>query len=443
MMAKKVRLLAIGHSYVLAGNRSLPRYLATLGGFEVTVAAPDFFQGDFRPIHLEPEPQGSPVRLVGLPASHTGWVHWFRYDGRALKHLVESADFDVVHAWEEPYVRSGAQLARALRHVPARYCFRTAQNQRKWYPPPFGTFERTCLARAQGWIAGGELVYRSRVAEGYPAATGRQLPLAVDTAVFRPAFEDESQTIQSELGLRPPVVGYVGRLVAAKGLDLLMRALQAVPPNRPWSLLVLGDGPYRGKILSWAESRGFADRVHVRLVDQQQVAYHLRAIDLLAVPSQTTWRWKEQFGRVLVEAFASGVPVLASDSGEIPYVGSGIARIVHERDTAGWAAALTELLIDSKERAVLAESGLRRANDFSVQTVSARYADFYSELAGLRAWPFCRPTHAFPHKGGADEAAGGCGLDTRERVERRTANPFAASGVLPRIDSIRPASETP
>src|SRR4051794_25854517 len=72
----KVRMLAIGHSYVLACNRALPRYLAEHYKFDVTVAAPDFFHGDLRPIDLEPEPPGSPLRLVGLPALCTAWVHW-------------------------------------------------------------------------------------------------------------------------------------------------------------------------------------------------------------------------------------------------------------------------------------------------------------------------------------------------------------------------------
>jgi glycosyltransferase involved in cell wall biosynthesis len=104
-------------------------------------------------------------------------------------------------------------------------------------------------------------------------------------------------------------------------------------------------------------------------------------MDLLAAPSQTTQRWKEQFGRMLIEAFACGVPVLASDSGEIPYTVGNAGVIVPEADAARWAVELAALLADPTRRMHLKERGRERASEFSAINLAKRYAAFYRSLA--------------------------------------------------------------
>ena len=83
-MSRPLRILTIGHSYCVALNRALVREVARDPDFEVTVAAPSFFHGDLRPIVLEPEPTGSPLRLVSLRTRLSRLIHVFRYDGSAL-----------------------------------------------------------------------------------------------------------------------------------------------------------------------------------------------------------------------------------------------------------------------------------------------------------------------------------------------------------------------
>src|SRR5579885_3602974 len=131
------RLLSIGHSYVGAGNRRPAHAVQRAAGrrWEVHVAAPDYFHGtrDLRPVALSaagPEP----CPLVALPARLTRVVHLFSY-GRGLRPLLR-AGWDVVHAWEEPYVLAGAQIAF---HTPAaaRFAFRSAQSPPQRDPPPF------------------------------------------------------------------------------------------------------------------------------------------------------------------------------------------------------------------------------------------------------------------------------------------------------------------
>ena len=136
--------------------------------------------------------------------------------------------------------------------MPIPFSFYTCQNLEKRLPPPFRSFERETLARAQGWIAAGGLVYDAMRTRGYPAERGRVLALAVDTAVFEPLDESRRASVQGKLGLRPPVIGYTGRLTQEKGLYVLMRAMEQVG-ERPWSLLLLGSGPEEEKVRDWAK----------------------------------------------------------------------------------------------------------------------------------------------------------------------------------------------
>jgi len=378
----RLRILTIGHSYCVAMNRALVREVARDPEFDITVAAPSYFHGDLRPIVLEPEPPGSPLRLVPLDTRLSRFIHVFRYDGAALKALVKNGDFDVVHAWEEPYVYAGYQIAKALKDSRARFCFRTAQSYVKRYPPPFNFFERAVLGRAQGWIAGASLVYEAMLKKGFRKGTGRILNLAVDVTEFQPLSPTIRARMREELGLESPMIGFVGRLTQAKGLDVLMQAMEQVGGERPWSLLLLGSGDYQEKVREWAARKGWSGRVKVLLVKHADVPRYLGTMDLLLAPSQSMPNWREQFGRMIIEAFACGVPVIGSDSGEIPFVIGDAGQVVGETDVAGWANAIGHLLDYPEKREELKARGLARASRYSVTTIARQYGEYYRWLAG-------------------------------------------------------------
>jgi glycosyltransferase involved in cell wall biosynthesis len=385
-MSGKIRILTIGHSYVVALNRAVAREVARDPDFEVTVAAPGFFHGDLRDLALEPEPAGSPLRLVELDVQWSRWTHVFRYNPGQLRHLIRDTHFDLVHAWEEPYIYAGYQIARCLGGTMTPLCFFTFQNLSKRLPQPFRHFERAALARSQGWIAGGRLVFEAMRSRGYPEESGRIVTPAVDTAAFAPLDEARRGSVRGRLGLCAPLIGFTGRLTSEKGISVLMKAMDRVGGVRPWSLLLLGSGPMRDEILRWAAARGWAERVRVLLARHDEVPDYLAAMDLLVAPSQTTGRWKEQFGRMLIEAFACGVPVIGSDSGEIPYVVGDAGRVIPERDVGAWADAIVELLERHELRADMAQLGLRRCQDYAVGKIAEQYRDFYRWLA-------VRPVH--------------------------------------------------
>jgi glycosyltransferase involved in cell wall biosynthesis len=143
-------------------------------------------------------------------------------------------------------------------------------------------------------------------------------------------------------------------------------------------LLLFGDGPLRREI----------ERVspHVTVVPNlahEQMSEAYSAIDLLVLPSRTTSHWKEQFGRVLVEALSCGVPVVGSDSGEIPWVihSTGGGCVFPEGDVAALATLLDQLAADSDRRLRLARQGAEAVSRmFSVRSVAGAFRDLLTTI---------------------------------------------------------------
>jgi glycosyltransferase involved in cell wall biosynthesis len=182
------------------------------------------------------------------------------------------------------------------------------------------------------------------------------------------------------------VIGFVGRLVAAKGLFVLLEALAGL--DGAWELRVVGTGEARAEAEALAARLGIAQRI-IFLGQQPSTAMPaiVRRFDVLVGPSLTTPRWKEQFGRMLVEAMACGVPVIGSTSGEIPNVIGDAGLVVPEGDRVALRAAIARLRDDQVERRILAEHGRARVVALFTQEAVARrtYAVYQEMLAAYRA----------------------------------------------------------
>src|SRR5260370_4879698 len=183
-------------------------------------------------------------------------------------------------------------------------------------------------------------------------------PLPFDPQLYYPYPKDEIPPVLQRNG-KELLIGYVGRIVEAKGLRTLVKALEQLP-RAGWKLAVVGTGPFEAEFAELIQTAGLTDNViRFGFVPHKETPRYLAAFDILVLPSETQPNWKEQFGRVVVEALACGTPVVGSDSGEIPNLisSSGGGILFPERNAAAFAEALKKMIWDQNLRQICAEKG--------------------------------------------------------------------------------------
>ena len=299
---------------------------------------------------------------------------------------------------EEPYNLATLLGVQAARSVGAEPLFFTWQNLLRRYPPPFNWFERIVYRACAVAIAGNAEAREVLVRKGYRGEIVVAPQFGVDPTIFQPQTEPEeeerTQRGGKEVALSRPShlppyssqfhIGYAGGLLPEKGLDLLLRACAGLEGD--WRLTLVGSGEELEALRKLASEAGIADRVSlgVRLPSAEMPDFY-RSLDLLVLPSRTRPNWKEQFGRVLIEAMACGVPVLGSDSGEIPHVIGGAGVVFPEGDVEALRAQLQRLMQDRAVRQDLATAGRQRVlAHYTMAEIARRTVAAYIAVANGR-----------------------------------------------------------
>ncbi|MEZ4580844.1 MAG: glycosyltransferase [Caldilineaceae bacterium] len=179
---------------------------------------------------------------------------------------------------------------------------------------------------------------------------------------------------------RPFTVGYAGGLLPEKGVDLLLRACARLTGD--WRLRLAGEGSAQTQLVTLARDLGITGRVTFagRIGSGAMPAFY-HDLDVFVLPSRTTPSWKEQFGRVLIEAMACGVPVVGSASGEIPHVIGDAGLLFPEEDVAALHAHLATLAASPDARGILAEQGRARVlAHFTMAEIARRTVEVYAAL---------------------------------------------------------------
>jgi glycosyltransferase involved in cell wall biosynthesis len=358
------RVLLVSHTYTAAANRSKLDALARR--VTLTAVIPERWRDALFVVDAGRErPAG--YGLHALPIRFDGHVLRYVFPLGRLRRVLEQVRPDLVHVEAEPASLVLAEVAFLKKRYGYRLaCFTWESIRRRAGAPGV---ERYNLRRCDGAIAGSAEaaeVIRGKGLRG-PLRVTPQLP--VDPETYRPGRSPE---LRRALGTTGFVVGYVGRLVEAKGLRTLIEAAAALPDVQ---LLVVGDGPLRREL----ETTGCARLVGA--VPRAEVPRHLNALDALVLPSLTTATWKEQFGHVLIEAMACGVPVIGSSSGAIPDVIGDAGLIFREGDATALRTAIVALRNDPDRRALLARAGRARVlAHYTPERTAAATADFFDEV---------------------------------------------------------------
>jgi glycosyltransferase involved in cell wall biosynthesis len=379
------KLLTVSFASLNVPHRQPFDQLGREPGWEVHVAAPAQVAvggGRFKP--CAPVPAGAAYTLHQLSVrfQDASRFVWFR----GLAPLILRLRPDYVLAEHDPGSVAVLHAFLASRPWGAKIVPFTVENiaRDRWASAAAGLkegrFKQAAIdALVGGMIEAGEAASAALACinpEGariYGASRGWKKPLAViplgtDLDLFKPRDATE---LRRSLGLADRfVVGYFGRLVPEKGVLLLVEALSRLPPSHALLLDMYANfspGSYAAEVLARAEALGVRDRIVTIDVPHARVPEHMSCCDVVVLPSRSTDRWKEQFGRVLPEAMACGVPVVGSESGNIPEMIGDAGLIVPEGSAEAIAAAVLSLAGDAALRDRLRLAGRARvAEKFSV-----------------------------------------------------------------------------
>lgn len=368
-MSVVIRVLHISRYYTAAMEAKL----------EAMAAQPGFSFCLIRPL-IPRDEYGREVVDLTVPGCHMARIpmlgaqldpHRALY--RTLTLHMPSTRPHIIHAEEEPDSLSALQVAlmRRLYAPKAKLLLHTWQNVNRPKRWKVRQVLRISLREADAILCANREAVEVLRAVGYRGTTAVVPPIGVDTRVFYPRPRcQESRRFR---------IGYVGRFVAEKGIDVLMGAVSRLSGVELW---LTGSGPYQPELQRLAQTLQIADRVSWRPpVKPELLPDILAELDVVVLPSCTTPVWKEQFGRILVESMACGVPVVGSDSGAIPEVIGDAGLVVPEGDVAALTEALARLMSSPSLCQELSERGRARvAEHYTQQRVAERTISAYQTL---------------------------------------------------------------
>jgi glycosyltransferase involved in cell wall biosynthesis len=365
------RLLVVSHPAVVNVNQEVYRELLRRG-WDVTIVLPSSWRNEYSRSPVRPQAlDGMQDTLRPTRVIFAGQVQRHVYLTRC-RSVCADVKPDVAFIEEEPYSLPATQWGRAFKRLDIPFGVQCYENIDRGLPPVVGRL-RSRVLRDAAFVA----------ARSDSAARLARLWGAAGEVAFAPPAIPSWEQVAASAEARPFTVGYAGRLVERKGLLDLLAAVRRL--DAPVQLLLIGNGDLREQL----EGEPIPGS-RVRILDalsHDRMASGYTQLDVLVMPSHTTPTWKEQFGRAIVEALWCGVPVVGSDSGEIPWL-IGLTEgglVFPEGDVEALARLLAELRGSAQLRSELAQRGRTAVERlFSVPAATDRLEDLLVRASASR-----------------------------------------------------------
>jgi L-malate glycosyltransferase len=387
-----MKILVASHTYIVDLNCEKLRALSQLKpGIEVTVVVPKRWKPggvQNKIIETEYRDEGTfrIVPVTNFSQNHQGLLTF----GADLISLLRQFRPQIIQVEQGSRGLAYSQMIalNKLLGLRAKNVFFTWWNLPYKLKLPVALLEKYNLNHSHGIISGnqdGAEVLRQR---GYEGPIKVMPQLGVDESIFTPKIQPE---LASKFGIQAGdfVVGFVGRFVPEKGLLTLLQALVTLK-NKPWKLLLLGRGELQSELIKLVSKNHLKERViFLESVAHDEVAKYINLMSTLVLPSETTYKfktltaigWKEQFGHVLIEAMACQVPVIGSNSGEIPHVIGDAGLVFPEGDIQALANCLVQLMDKPDFAQFLGEIGYQKAMvKYTNKALAKQQLEFYQEL---------------------------------------------------------------
>src|SRR5438876_2339835 len=351
-----MRLLVVGHTYVLAFNQSkyvaMKRLDPTL---KIRIVIPSEVGHVFMRYRHTRHPGLSPEETVVIPRvigkTHMSYV----LEPVRLFAVLRRFAPDHIHIEEDPHSLVGAEVVSVARvgGPRASLSFFIWDNVAHMPRFPWNFIKkgltRYSLDRAALVVCGKtEAEHLLKTVKGYAGRTLVLPQLGLDP-------EDYAAPPPAAVFDRVPAVpggpwiGFVGRFVPEKGLNILLAALSRLQ-HLKWRLLLVGDGPMKEELRTHWQALFGRRLLCLETVPHQAVADYLKRLDVFVLPSYSTPLWKEQFGLTLAQAMMAGAVCVGSSSGAIPEVIGTAGLVVQERNVDSLAQALETVLLSESIR---------------------------------------------------------------------------------------------
>lgn len=372
-----MKILCVGHTYIVAENQKKLHALAALPDVELLAVTPPLWREPLLGETRTHFPANARFQFRSVPAVLWGGeqFYWYLSGDLGLRRFqpdilwVEQGAGAVVYAQSLIYRNLFAPLAKAVFFTWWNLPYRA-----RW---PLSALEQFNLSQTQGAVVGNADAAAILRDHGYGGPCIILPQLGVDPHEF---CRKDARALRQSLGLVNFTVGYVGRFVEEKGVMVLLEALAAA--DFEFQLLMIGRGPLEDKIRVFAQHNGLADKLKiVSGVNQTDIALYQNCMDAMVVPSLTRPFWKEQFGHVIIEAMACEVPVIGSDSAEVPRVIGEAGVVVPEGDAMALRSELKRLGQSASLRRKLGESGRQRVlQKYTHTEIAHQLSGFFRSL---------------------------------------------------------------
>lgn len=370
------RVLVAGHTYALAINQQkLDALSAWCPGLGVLVPANWRYHGGLNAGRAVPVERGfGTFRIHPAPVARPGHVASFFFRPTALARVLGEVRPHLVHVDQEVYSLAAAEILVAAKARGSKTVVFGWENLDRPLHPVQRVARRLVLSLADGLVCGSREAAALLRRWGFRRRIEVIPQLGVDVATFRRDLRRRGTRF---------TVGFVGRLVEEKGVDVLLNALAGLHrAGMPFDAVICGSGPWEPRLRTMADQLGVGGCVRwLGAVLHDRVAEAMAPMDVLVLPSREIATWKEQFGHVLIEAMAMAIPVVGARSGAIPEVIGREDLVFQENDAPGLARILERLASDAAWRLQTGSYGYDRVlRHYTHERLAEQLASFWAGI---------------------------------------------------------------
>jgi glycosyltransferase involved in cell wall biosynthesis len=373
MNADRLRVLVVGHTYMVGVNQAKLHAIANSGEVEIGLLVPSYWESsEWRRRFLLESPYSS-FRIFAAPVWFGGRSGAYLYPPWAVYRAISKFRPDIIHVEQEAFSLSAFEMAvyAIIAQKPLTlFCW---ENMDRHISVLRQLTRRIVLHAVAYCFPGNQDAANLLRRWGYRGPYEVIPQLGVDTDLFYPSK-------QSNDGF---TIGFVGRLVYEKGVDLILSASRFLGEKHyMFHIILCGTGSYEADLRREAKNLGVSHIITWRgTVHHESVPHEMKQFDVLVLPSRTVKTWKEQFGHVLIEAMSMGIPVIGSTCGEIPNVIGRNDVVFPENDANALAKILERMIRDPTWIEELRQYGITRVEkNFTHRRIAERLIDFWSRI---------------------------------------------------------------